>query len=143
MNTLPVAHSLGLLLLRLAISGFMLVHGIQKLQSYATLVDKFPDPLGLGSKLSLIAAIGAEVGCSVLLILGLCTRLATLPLAFTMAIALFVIHAADPWQVKELAAVYLAVYLALFLTGAGRYSLDAVVWRPKPTAADVVPPPRG
>ncbi len=123
--------SLGLLVLRVAFGCFMLVHGVQKVMSYSDMADKFPDPIGLGSQTSLIAAIGAEVGCSVLVILGLATRLAVLPLAFTMLIALFVVHGADPWGKKELAAVFLAVYVALFLTGGGRFSIDNGLWKSK------------
>ena len=88
------------------------------------MADKFPDPLGMGSRMSLISAIGTELGCSLLLITGVATRLVALPLAFTMIVALFVVHGNDPWKVKELAAYYLAVYIALLFLGAGRFSLD-------------------
>lgn len=136
MSRSETARSLGLLLLRVAISGCMLVHGWQKLSGFEAMADKFPDPLGMGSRLSLVAAIGAEVGCSVLLILGLATRLAAIPLSFTMLVALVAIHRADPWQKQELAAVYLAVYASLLLTGAGCFSLDSLIWGRKP-AADI------
>ena len=116
--------SVGLLMLRVGFGCFMLVHGMQKVNGFSDLADTFPDPIGMGSSLSLIAAIGAEVGCSILLILGLGTRLAVLPLAFTMIVALFVVHAEDPWQVKELAAIYLAAYVVIFVTGPGSISLD-------------------
>ena len=116
--------SIGLLILRVAIGCLMLVHGVQKVMGFSEIADKFPDPIGMGSQLSLIAAIGAEVGCSLLLILGLGTRFAVVPLAFTMLVALFVVHSGDPWNVKELAAVYLSVYVSLLFTGAGQFSLD-------------------
>ncbi|TWT71753.1 DoxX family protein [Crateriforma conspicua] len=119
-----VLLSTGLLMLRVAFGCLMMVHGMQKLMGFSEMADKFPDPLGMGSQFSLVAAIGAEVGCSLLLILGLATRLATLPLMFTMVIALVVVHGSDPWKVKELAAAYLCVYLTLLLTGAGNFSLD-------------------
>ena len=125
----PKQIDAGLLVLRVAIGCFMLVHGIQKVMGFAEMADKFPDPIGMGNQLSLIMAIGAEVGCSVLLILGLGTRLAAIPLAFTMIVALFVVHASDPWKVKELAAIFLAVYVSLVLTGGGRYSLDHCIWQ--------------
>ncbi len=120
--------AMGVLLLRICFGLLMLVHGWQKLMGFAEMADTFPDPLGMGNRLSLIAAIGAELGCSILLILGLLTRFAAVPLAFTMVIALFVIHGADPWQKKELAAAYLAVYVALMCTGGGRFSLDNLIW---------------
>ncbi len=119
---------IGLLVLRVGIGCFMLVHGWQKLSGFSEMADTFADPLGIGSRLSLISAIGAEVGCSLLLIAGLGTRLAALPLAFTMIIALFVIHADDAWQKKELAAIYLLVYVVIALVGPARLSLDEVVW---------------
>jgi len=121
------ALSTGLLLLRVAIGAFMLVHGWQKVMGYSAMADKFPDPLGMGSQLSLISAIAAEVGCSVLLIVGLGTRLATLPLAFTMIIALFVIHGDHTWDKRELAAMYLSIYAVIFLTGPGRFSFDELI----------------
>jgi len=123
--------SVGLLALRIAIGGLMLVHGLQKLMNFSELAGQFPDPLGMGSQLSLIAAIGAEVGCSLLVMLGLGTRLAALPLAFTMFVALFLVHASDPWQMKELAAVYLCVYLSLILTGGGEFSIDQWILKHK------------
>lgn len=122
--------SAGLLLLRVGIGCLMLVHGVAKIQGFGEMSAAFPDPIGLGSKLSLIMAIGAEVGCSILLIVGLGTRLAAIPLAFTMLVALFIVHSADPWQAKELAATFLLVYVSLILTGPGRFSLDQF-WRTK------------
>jgi len=92
-----------LLVLRVAFGGMMLGHGVPKLLGFSEMADKFPDPLGMGCQLSLISAVGTEVGCSFLLILGLATRLVSLPLAFTMVIAAFVVHGADPSQKKELA----------------------------------------
>jgi putative oxidoreductase len=120
----PKQISIGLLVLRVGIGCLMLVHGVQKVMGFSEMSGAFPDPIGIGSQMSLIMAIGAEVGCSVLLILGLGTRLAVIPLALTMLVALFVVHAEDPWQVKELATIYLLVYASLFLTGAGQCSLD-------------------
>ncbi|MCA9160817.1 MAG: DoxX family protein [Planctomycetales bacterium] len=128
----------GLFVLRVAFGVFMLVHGMQKLMGFSEMADKFPDPIGIGSQLSLIMAIGAEVGCSILLILGLGTRLAVIPLAFTMIVALFIVHAADPWKVKELAALYLAVYAVIFITGPGRCSLDEKLFsKTKAKSSDV------
>jgi putative oxidoreductase len=136
MNYKETATSIGLLILRVAIGCFMLKHGWEKLMGYSDLVERFADPIGMGKQLSLISAIGAEVGCSVLVIVGLLTRLAAVPLAFTMLVALLIVHRADPWQVKELAAVYLSVYCALIFTGAGRFSVDYYIWGKRGAAAE-------
>ncbi|MGV3525148.1 MAG: DoxX family protein [Candidatus Sericytochromatia bacterium] len=119
--------SLGLLILRLSVGGLMLTHGLPKLLNFGEMLTKFADPIGLGVPLSLILAVGAEVGCSLLLILGLATRLAAFPLMFTMAVAFFLVHGADPLGEKELPLLYLLSYLSLMLTGPGRFSLDHLI----------------
>ena len=123
----PKLLSLGLLILRVLVGITMLTHGLAKLTSFSELSATFPDPIGLGSTLSLILIIGAEVGCSLFVIVGAFTRLATIPLMFSMLVVLFVVHASDPFQVKELPLLYLGIYILLFFTGAGRISLDSLI----------------
>lgn len=129
-------NDIGLLILRVGFGCLMLVHGFQKVGKFSELTDKFPDPLGMGSQLSLISAIGSEVGCSILLIIGLGTRLAAIPLAFTMLVAWFIVHADDPWQKQELAAVYLTVYVCLIFTGGGKFSLDHLLFGKQSTVIE-------
>lgn len=115
--------SVGLLLLRCSFGlSMLLAHGWPKLQAFDT--ENFPDPIGIGSTLSLILAIGAEFLCSLLIVLGLLTRIAAVPLVVTMLVAGLIVHADDPWQKKELAFAYLAVFLTLAITGPGLFSLD-------------------
>lgn len=123
----PKLLSLGLLILRVLVGITMLTHGLAKLTSFSEFSATFPDPIGLGSTLSLILIIGAEVGCSLFVIVGAFTRLATIPLMFSMLVVLFVVHASDPFQVKELPLLYLGIYILLFFTGAGRISLDSLI----------------
>lgn len=117
------------LILRLVAGGAMLSHGIPKLMAFSELSQSFPDPLGIGSLISLLMALGAEVGCSLLLILGLFTRLALFPLFFTMMMAFFIIHGNDPFAVKELALMYMTIYVAIFAIGAGRCSIDKLIFK--------------
>jgi putative oxidoreductase len=121
----PLA-SAGLLFARLTV-GVLLpyLHGYAKLQGFDERVATFADPLGIGSRWSLVGAIGGELVFPVLVAAGLLTRLSAIPPAFTMAVIAFVVHADDPWKRKELALVYLACFVLLMFTGAGRYSLDA------------------
>ncbi|MDB5019950.1 MAG: DoxX family protein [Pedobacter sp.] len=120
--------NVALLILRVVIGCFMLVHGLPKLH---TLVDggtiKFGDPIGVGVIPSLILAVFAEVICSILLIVGFGTRLAVLPLMTTMLVAIFVVHAPDGFDKKELAAHFLLVYFFLLLSGSGKYSVDYLI----------------
>ncbi|MCB0393938.1 MAG: DoxX family protein [Bdellovibrionales bacterium] len=118
---------LGLLVLRLGFGGTMLFsHGIPKLLSFSEKMDQFPDPIGLGSPVSLALAIFAEALCSAAVALGLWTRFACIPLIVTMSVAAFQIHAADPFQKKELALMYLIAFVGLALTNGGKYALDRI-----------------
>ena len=92
----------GIFLLRISVSLLMLSHGIPKALEYETLVHEFPDPLNVTNAVSLQLVLFAEVGCSVLLLLGLLGRFASVTLFFTMMIAAFVHHFGDPWSSKEL-----------------------------------------
>ena len=87
----------------------------------------FPDPLGVGSPLSLGLAIFGEMVCSMGFIIGLLYRLAMLPMIFTMGMAFFVIHGNDPFSVKELALVYLVVFILMYISGPGKFSVDYVL----------------
>jgi putative oxidoreductase len=120
---------LGFLILRLGVGVHMVaLHGWSKVQTFSEKAPTFADPLHIGSRLSLIAIIATEVGCAVLIILGLTTRLAAAALAFAMGVVAFVQHAHDPWRRRELALLYLLTSLTLVFTGPGRFSLDAAVW---------------
>lgn len=116
---------LGLFILRLVGGGAMITHGWMKLSAALSGNMQFGDPIGIGTELSLYLAIFAEFACSILLILGLFTRLALIPLIITMLVAFFLVHGNDAFQVKELAFIYLGLYLAIFLTGPGKYSIDS------------------
>jgi len=116
-----------ILFLRLFTGGMMLTHGWAKLSFFSALSVTFPDPLGVSSQVSLILILCAEVGCSLFLIFGLMTRLATLPLIFGMLMVFFVIHGAEPFAVRELSLLYLGIYGFLLWTGGGKYSLDEII----------------
>lgn len=119
---------LGLFVLRVSL-GLMMVfgHGVPKIGRLGADPVKFGDPLGLGAELSLILAIGAEAFCGALVVLGLGTRLAVIPLVFTMLVAAFVVHAADPFQKQEFALLYAIPFFSLLFTGPGRFSLDHLI----------------
>lgn len=110
--------------LRLFIGVAMLTHGLPKLENFTQLATVFPDPLHIGSEASLALAILAEVGCSFLLIIGLFTRLAALTLVINMAVASMLVAGGDGFSSHELAAIYLVIYVAITVLGAGFYSID-------------------
>ncbi|MCH9660746.1 MAG: DoxX family protein [Bacteroidetes bacterium] len=115
----------GLLILRVGMAGLMLTHGIPKfMELIGGNTSVVGDPIGVGGLISSILAVIAEFICPVLIIIGLKTRMATIPVIITMAIAAFMIHGADPIGTKEKALLYLAGFIAIGLMGAGKISID-------------------
>jgi putative oxidoreductase len=104
----------------------LMAHGWPKLMNFEAKKDVFPDPLSLGSSLSLGLVIFAELFCAAAVSLGLFTRLAAIPLAFTMFVAFAIIHSSHPWAKMELSFIYFFGYLLCALLGSGRFSLDYV-----------------
>jgi putative oxidoreductase len=119
--------SLWLLLLRVGVACLMLTHGWPKFQNVVNGNFQFADPIGVGAKFSLILTVFAEVICSILIFIGLATRLATVPLIINMLVAAIIIHGKDVIAKKELALLYLLIYITLAFTGPGKFSLDNVL----------------
>lgn len=139
------AVSTGLLILRLGVAGYMVTHGWAKVTMLMERqFEMMGDPIGIGPVASLVLVAFAEFFCAILVVVGLATRLAAIPIVITMAVAAFVAHGADPWTMteaamrffsgaskswasKQPALTFLFVFLALVFTGAGRFSLDALI----------------
>ena len=121
------AVSFSMLVLRVVSGGLVFLHGLPKLINFAAKMKTFPDPLGVWHKISLGMVVFAEVFCSVLLILGLLSRLASIPLIICMSGVVFVIQAQRPIDDKELPIMFLAAFVTLLFTGPGKFSLDAAL----------------
>jgi putative oxidoreductase len=118
-------QDLGLLAVRLLAGGMMLTHGIPKIDRlFGEGPVKFADPFGLGPEISLVLVIFAEVACSILVMIGFKTRLATIPLLITMLVAAFYIHGADPFGEKELPLLFFTLFVSLLVSGPGNYAVD-------------------
>lgn len=131
-NSGAIIRDIVLLIVRVFVGFAMLSHGFPKLQM---LLEggkiEFFDFLGMGPQISLILTIIAEFVCSILLILGLFSRVALGFLIFTMIIAGFVVHGADPFEKRELSMIYLSVYLLLMTFGVGKFSVDEMIAKRK------------
>jgi putative oxidoreductase len=129
-----------IVLVRLLVAGVFLSEGIQKFL--------YPEALGVGRFVKIgIPAPGAmapfvgvvEIGCGLLLILGLFTRLAAVPLVIDMLVAigstkLPILLKSGFWTMAHEARIDYAMLLGsvfLFWVGAGRFSLDARIWGSK------------
>lgn len=135
MNNRPFTSSAidgALLLLRLW-TGLLLFfqHGLVKLTHFSQFASHFPDPLHLGPVPTLLFAALSDAVCSLLIAVGLFTRFAAAIIVINTAAAFTFVHhmkLSGPGN-GELALLFLGPALVLVISGAGRYSIDANIWR--------------
>jgi len=113
--------------LRLGFGILILKHGYDKLSHFGDLQNKFMNFMGMGRTVSLVLDIFAEFFCAILLIMGLFTRLACIPLIIAMSVALFKVHNADFFGKGQVDTLYLLGFLAILLAGPGRASVDNMI----------------
>jgi putative oxidoreductase len=102
-------------------------HGLSKLNKFSELQHNFFDPMHIGHRWSLLLVLFAEIVCSLLLVLGLLSRLAAFVLFIDMVVAVFLFHKGQPVAQYELAIVYLVAFFTTLLIGPGKYSVDAAM----------------
>lgn len=125
----PNNINMAILLLRITAGAFMLTHGLGKFSLlFGDEAIQFPDPIGVGAAASLALAVFSEVLCSLFLILGIATRLSSIPLIITMLVAAFIVHSSDGFGKQELPLLYAVVYIALVVTGSGKISVDRLIF---------------
>lgn len=112
-----------LLAVRVFFGVLFFIHGLDKMMNFSVLSQNFPSILGLGSYITLMLSVFCEFCCSLFLIAGLMHRLILIPMILSMGMAFFVVHDAMMPE-GELALIYLVVFIILFITGPGRYSID-------------------
>jgi putative oxidoreductase len=121
------AFSIALFLLRVAAGILMLKYGYDKLQHFSKYAEHFSDPFHIGTSLSLSLVIFAEFFCSILIIAGLFTRIATVPLIVDMAVALFYAHHGQVFGDGQKAALFLVIFITILFVGPGKFSLDKMI----------------
>lgn len=121
------AFNTAMLLLRIVAGGLMLKIGYEKLIGFNEKSATFMNFMGMGPKVSLALVVFAEFFCSILVILGLLTRLACIPLIITMCVALFVALNGDVFGKGQTAVLFLTAYTVILLVGPGRASADGAL----------------
>lgn len=132
------AINAGLLILRVGMGVLCIPHGLHKITNFDMYKSQFINFLGLGQAASAGLSAFAEFFCAILVVFGLFTRLACIPLVINFLVAVFVAHAGDIifWmadgKVKGTAEhpmMYAIAFFTLLITGPGRYSADAAFKR--------------
>ncbi|MFO8000333.1 MAG: DoxX family protein [Marinilabilia sp.] len=118
--------------------GFFIVfgHGLGKLQMLLSGNIQFPALFGISPVINLTLATLAEFVAGLMVLIGLRTRLASIPLMITMLVAVLMVHTTDPLfsaaaqnGSKEFALLFFLGFAGTFLLGSGRYSIDAIAGR--------------
>lgn len=121
------AINAAMLILRLSFGILMMMHGYDKLTHFSEYQGKFMNFMGIGQSASLALVVFAEFFCSLFLILGLFTRLATIPLIIATCVMVFMAHKGDVFGDGQTAALYLTGYIVLLFVGPGRVSVDSMI----------------
>ena len=143
-NQLPqMTSQVGNLVLRLTLAVVMWPHGAQKVlgwfggSGFSATYETFTDKMGIPAIFAL-AAILSEFLAPIFLVFGCLTRLASLFIAITMSVAMtynwhngFFMnwYGNQKGEGVEYQILYVGAALALFLIGAGKYSIDHVVMK--------------
>lgn len=118
--------SLQQLLFRLAVGSVFMKAGLTKIASWASTVALFRDEYQvpvLSPEIAASLATTFELGCSTLLILGLGTRLATLPLLGMIAVIQLFVYP-NAWAEH---LTWASILVTVLTRGAGAASLDRLV----------------
>lgn len=129
----PSRVDAGLLILRVGIGiTLFLRHGIPKILGFSQMAAHFPDPIHIGSHASLLYAILSDAICSILIILGLFTRIAAL-IVFVNVFTVWVLLQHFAFFGKalngEMVVLFVVSSLAILVAGAGRFSIDSLLVR--------------
>jgi len=121
---------IGLLWLRVLMGLGIANHGYGKV--FGGKIDRFAEGVAsmgfpMPEFFAWAASLSEFIG-GICIILGLFTRPAALFIGMTMAVAAFIKHGADPLKKKELALAYWTISGALMFLGAGRFSLDYLIF---------------
>ena len=124
---LPRSYDVALLVLRVWLGlDLFFRHGLEKITHFSQMSAHFPDPVHIGPRLSLAFALLSDGICSLLIVLGLATRLAALIVVINLGVAFTLVHhfATSGPRSGELPLIFLGGFLALLIAGPGRYSVD-------------------
>ncbi|MEO8584226.1 MAG: DoxX family protein [Flavitalea sp.] len=121
------AFNFALFILRVGAGSLIMMHGYNKLIHFQESKRTFMNFMGLGSAVSLGMVTFAEFFCGILVIIGLLTRLATIPIMIAMSVVIIVKSNMDFFGKAEHPTLFFIVFFAILILGPGKASVDGVI----------------
>ncbi|MCO6498254.1 MAG: DoxX family protein [Chitinophagaceae bacterium] len=122
-----LAFNTGMLVIRAALGAALMAnHGYVKLTNFSERKDNFMNFLNMGSTVSFTLITFAEFFCAFLLIIGMFTRLAAIPVIIGMLTAFILAHGAV-FAEGETPLVYACIAFLILLVGPGKFSIDGAL----------------
>ena len=128
LNFEPRFIDAGLLVLRIAVGTCLFVeHGLFKIPLLFQDAPQFPDPLLIGTRLTVAFAFLSDGIGAILALIGFATRVAVVIMIVNLTVAWGMVYQfrIEPAN-GELLALFLGGVAAIGLMGPGRYSVDAI-----------------
>jgi putative oxidoreductase len=131
LSFIPSDKNVALLALRIILGCLLFAnHGYEKLFHFNDMQQRFPDPLKLGQTFSLVLALMADSICSILVLSGSFTRIASGYIVINLlVISIFVWKFSFATMHAEIALLYLGGYLTIMIAGPGKYSLGNCLFK--------------
>lgn len=120
-----------ILFLRLFVGVLITLHIIDKLQTYNFVLTGYPALLFDSSTATFVIFTLLEAIFAVMLIIGYGTRFAAFVMALGMFVEIFLIYPSLGWIGVERQILYIGIYIALVISGGGRYALESHLDRKK------------
>lgn len=105
------------------------VHGFKKLGIGVADAEKIPNPLHLPEIFNNAFAVSANIFFPFLVMIGLCTRISTLPTLAVTLTGYFVLHWNDAALIKDTPYIYSIIFLLILVLGPGKYSFDNYIYK--------------
>jgi putative oxidoreductase len=114
-----------------ALLPLFLKHGIEKIVNFSYMSQHFADPIGIGIYPTFIIAFISDAICSILVMLGICTRWVALFMFCSLFVGWslrwhFMFWVRANWH-GEMMVIYMAAIMAIVIVGPGKYSVDALI----------------
>ena len=128
--------NLSRLFIRLFVGVMFMQFGIRQLMNFENVMIIFPDALGMGHEMTLMLMITIEICCSLMIMFGFLTRIASIPPIISMIIAENIILTEIVHQVPYtlmstqpgyLPIMFIGIFVFIILSGPGKISLDYLI----------------